>query len=36
MGKLDYQSDIYREKCRPYDLKRGLAVLGEGCRGVLD
>ena len=36
LRKLRYQSDVYREKGRPYDRRRGLAVLGEGCRGVLD
>ncbi len=32
----DYQSDVYRKQTQIYYPSRGLAVLGEGCRGVLD
>ena len=31
-----YQSDVYTEVGDLYYPIRGLAVLGEGCRGVLD
>ena len=31
-----YLSDIYTNRGKPYYPNRGLAVLGEGCRGVLD
>jgi len=32
----DYQSDVYTKPVEIYYPTRGLAVLGEGCRGVLD
>ncbi len=31
-----YQSDVYSKTGRAYYATRGLAVLGEGCRGVLN
>jgi len=31
-----YRSDIYAPKPSPIWSSRGLAVLGEGCRGVLN
>jgi hypothetical protein len=31
-----YQSDVYKKMVDLYYPIRGLAVLGEGCRGVLD
>lgn len=34
--KTDYQSDVYTQSVVHYYPFRGLAVLGEGCRGVLN
>jgi hypothetical protein len=36
LERTDYQSDVYTKSLVHYYPFRGLAVLGEGCRGVLN